>query len=67
MKIKEYNKHLIEIIVSLMPIMVIIFIYDIQLRVYNYDSGLWFFLLACIGSSILAIIFNIKEKKENYK
>lgn len=58
----EYNKHLIKIILAFVLPTIVIFIYDIQIRVFKYDSGLWFYLLFCIGEVGLAIMINSREK-----
>ena len=58
----EYNKHLTEIILAFILPITVLFIYDFQIRVLKYDSGLWLYLLSCIGECSLAIIIRRKEK-----
>jgi len=56
-----YNKYLTEIILAFILPIIIIFIYDIQIRIFNYDSGLWLYVLLCIGEVCLAIMINLNK------
>jgi len=58
----KYEEHLKEIVIAFMLPTIVFFIYDTQLRIFKYDSGLWLYLLLCIGECGLSIIIRRKEK-----